>query len=96
MRFFACPALLALPAAAAALTLPASAVFAARSSPVSATVPGSISCAATATATSASGTDSAAEAQVFINSINTEYERLHRDFELQFWGTKVCVWLCVY
>ena len=96
MRFFACPALLALPAAAAAFTLPASAVFAARSSPVSATVPpssstaSSASCAATATATSASGTDSV-EAQAFIDSINTEYERLHRDFELQFWGTKMAL-----
>ena len=25
----------------------------------------------------------------FINDVNTRYETLHRDFEHQFWGTKV-------
>lgn len=31
------------------------------------------------------------EAQTFVNEVNTEYEQLHRAFELQFWGTKMAL-----
>jgi hypothetical protein len=31
------------------------------------------------------------EAQAFVNTVNTEYEELHRAFEMQFWGTKMAL-----
>jgi oligoendopeptidase F len=33
----------------------------------------------------------AAQAQSFVDQINTDYEELHRSFELQFWGTKMAL-----
>jgi hypothetical protein len=43
------------------------------------------------TVCSASTTTATEEAQVFVNTVNTEYEELHRAFEMQFWGTKMAL-----
>jgi len=39
----------------------------------------------------APSTSASAEAQAFIDSVNLGYERVHRDFEAQFWGTKMAL-----
>ena len=39
----------------------------------------------------AAPTAAAADAQLFIDGVNVEYENLHRAFEAQFWGTKMAL-----
>jgi hypothetical protein len=67
--------LLAVPVAKA-FTLPASSLGAMASASKPA-----VSCSAS----------SSSDAQVFIDQVNTEYEQLHRAFEMQFWGTKMAL-----
>jgi hypothetical protein len=67
--------------AATAFTIPASALFVRRFGvDAAATL-----CSATTT------TASLSDAQSFIDSVNTDYEELHRAFEMQFWGTKMAL-----
>eukprot|EP00978_Attheya_sp_CCMP212_P024721 scaffold78187_cov56-Attheya_sp.AAC.1 len=75
--------------AATAFTIPASALFVRRFGVQAAEMSSSSSaatlCSATTTASSLS------DAQSFIDSVNTDYEELHRAFEMQFWGTKMAL-----
>jgi len=48
--------------------------------------------ASTATAPApASISGSTEEARLFVNAVNSDYEELHRAFEMQFWGTKMAL-----
>jgi hypothetical protein len=47
--------------------------------------------AASASSTTTTCSATTQQAQSFIDQVNTEYEGLHRSFEMQFWGTKMAL-----